>query len=243
MTENPNVPKSVDTPSYHVWTDALHARSLAVETNNDWDRGAYVRWAILSAWTAFESACEDALDESGFGNRFKDNLDAAIKKRGLTIIDWGHGDWQKILEIYQLRKDYTHLRVPQSRLLPAIQEAEEAIQVLRIGIIDIYEHAGKDRPNWVDADKMSGWKESGGFTVSVSTTVIHPGAREDDPNSVRIAYVYEGREYFTVVLPPGTDPTPALDKLVREIELPISAVRAYEGKTLITETLTPSRRS
>lgn len=243
MAHKPTVPKSVNTPSYHVWTDALHARSLAAETNDKWDRGAYVRWAILSAWTAFESACADALDESRFGYRFKEDLNAAIKKRDLTKIDWESRNWQKILEIQQRRNDYTHLRVPQSRLFLEEKEAEESIQALRIGIIDVYERANKPRPNWVDADAMPGWKISGGFTVSVSTTLIHAGANEDDPNSIRIAYVYEGKDYVTEVLPLGTDPKPVVDKLLREISLPISAVRVYEGKTLIEETLTPLRRS
>ena len=52
--------RSVDSPHYHVWTDALYARSLARSAKNDWDLGSHVRWCVQSAWTAFEMAAEDA---------------------------------------------------------------------------------------------------------------------------------------------------------------------------------------
>jgi hypothetical protein len=48
-----STPRSVDTTPYHIWTDALHALALARVTSNDWDRGTYVRWAILSACVTF----------------------------------------------------------------------------------------------------------------------------------------------------------------------------------------------
>lgn len=71
------VPKLVTSTHYHLWTDALHARALAAQSRNTWDRGAYVRWAVNTAWTVFETACEDALSTSGLGNRFKEKLDQA----------------------------------------------------------------------------------------------------------------------------------------------------------------------
>jgi hypothetical protein len=56
------LPKLVDTPHYHLWTDALHLRALAHHARNQWDRGTYVRSALIVAWTSLELACDDALD-------------------------------------------------------------------------------------------------------------------------------------------------------------------------------------
>ncbi len=55
--------KLVENNHYHLWTDALYARALSREANNRWDRGTYVRWALLTAWIALEIACQDALEE------------------------------------------------------------------------------------------------------------------------------------------------------------------------------------
>ncbi len=54
----------VDSLNYHLWTDALHGRALAREAENAWDRGTYVRWTVITAWTAFEVVCGDALNVS-----------------------------------------------------------------------------------------------------------------------------------------------------------------------------------
>jgi hypothetical protein len=53
--------RSVETPHYHVWTDALHARELARNTKDRWNRGSYVRWTIIAACTALEIACANYL--------------------------------------------------------------------------------------------------------------------------------------------------------------------------------------
>jgi hypothetical protein len=37
--------KLIENNHYHIWTDALHARALAHEASNRWDRGTYVRWS------------------------------------------------------------------------------------------------------------------------------------------------------------------------------------------------------
>ena len=73
-------PKIVEGPHYHLWTDALHARALAKQANNRWDRGTYVRWTVTTAWTVLEMACEDALETPGIGRRFKENRDAATPR-------------------------------------------------------------------------------------------------------------------------------------------------------------------
>jgi hypothetical protein len=97
------IPKLITTSHDHLWTDALHARELARQARNDWDRGAYVRWAVNTAWTAFESACGDALGATGLGNRFKEKMNGAISNLSLPALDWSQGLWQKVLKIYELR--------------------------------------------------------------------------------------------------------------------------------------------
>ena len=100
--------RSIESPHHNLWTDALHARELARGAINEWDRGTYVRWAITSAWTAFEITCETVLGCTGLGNRLKDNLNSALAQHGFNQPDWGYGLWHSVLHIYGLRKDYTH---------------------------------------------------------------------------------------------------------------------------------------
>ena len=135
--------RSVESPHYHIWTDALHARQLAREANNDWDRGTYVRWALSSAWTAFEGACEDALATQRLGNAFRRHLDRAFGQQGLPPLDWSKGLWYDVSRIYALRKDYVHPGTDQRRLFPPPSEADDAIRVLRAAIRDVYAQAGK----------------------------------------------------------------------------------------------------
>jgi hypothetical protein len=225
------IPRSVNTPHYHVWTDALHARQLARDTKNEWDRGTYVRWAIQSAWTAFEATCEVALETSGLGMRFKDHFDAAVRTKGLAPVDWGSGLWQKVRETYQLRKDYGHLLAPQKRLFAPVDEADFAIATLREATKALYLLLSQDAPKWVDDDNAFGWEGSGGSVAHA--TVIKAGVDEDDPGTIRVAYVYKRREFVTDVLPPGTDPEPFTEQLIESIIIPISEVRVYRGTDLV----------
>ena len=91
--------KLVDSLVYHIWTDALHGRELARQTTNAMNRGTYVRWAIMSAWAAFESACADALDAHGLGNDFRRNFDKAVVAKGLPAVIWGNGTWQRVMKV------------------------------------------------------------------------------------------------------------------------------------------------
>ena len=76
--------KLIDSTQYHLWSDALHARQLARTTTDDWDRGAYVRWAVNTAWTAFENYAADVLGAQGLGMRFKDRFDDALVAKSLS---------------------------------------------------------------------------------------------------------------------------------------------------------------
>lgn len=227
--------KLVDSPRYHLWTDALHARALARQTQDAWNRGTYVRWTVMSAWTAFEATCADILSAKGLGNRFKDGLDEAIKARNLAPIDWGQGLWQRVLTVYQWRKGYVHVpsTVNQARLVPALSEAEDAVVILRDAIKDIVSLAGAAPPQWVVDDSDAGWEprdRSRGFS-----RVIHGDADASDPDVVRIAFVYRDAEHESAIAPPGTDHKPLLDELIRLMNVPIEAVRAYRGSTLLED--------
>ena len=92
--------KVIDSIQYHVWSDALHARELARQTENPWDRGAYVRWAIQTAWTAFENVCMDTLGARNLGMRFKEHFkehfNEAVLAKGLAPVEWRKGIWQRL---------------------------------------------------------------------------------------------------------------------------------------------------
>ena len=125
--------KTIDSIQYHVWSDALHARELARHTESEWDRGAYVRWAIQTAWSAFVNVCTDSLQATGLGMRFKERFNEAIAAKSLPAVDWSHGIWQQVLQVYGIRKSFVHVvpSVSHQTLLSSVAEAEHAIAVLR----------------------------------------------------------------------------------------------------------------
>ena len=124
-----------------------------------------------------------------------------------------------------------HPGVPQDRLFAPVQEADKAISVLREAIRDLYSRVGTPAPEWIDDDDNPVAPKGG----TAHATLLHAGVREDDPGTIRITYVYKGAEYESDLLPPGTDPSSLLHDLIRRILVPISAVRAYSGNTLIEE--------
>ena len=233
------IPKLITTSHYHLWSDALHARALAHQARNDWDKGTYVRWTVNTAWTAFETACEDALGASGLGNRFKEKMNDAVSALSLPSLNWGTGIWQKVLSIYALRKDYVHVAIPQTRLFAPVTEADEGINVLRESTKAIYAHVGKRPPTWIDDDYDRGWDDGGGSIGH--PTVRRQNADESDPNVVKIAYVYKGNEYVSEILPPGTNPELYIEDLLGNLVVPISAVRIYRGNTLLEDRTIPMR--
>lgn len=224
--------RSVESSEYHVWTDALHARELARQTPDRWDRGSYVRWSITSAWTAFEMACALAVGASAVGKRFKDELNGALEGRGVRL-DWGSGIWQRVSEVQQLRIDYAHRHLPQARLFAETTEAERVIVHLRRALHDLYQQLGEPSPPWIDVDTSAGWE--GPPRAIASATVLRQGAREDDPNAIRVVYVYRGKETVSEVLPADGDWQSVMRQLIETVVIPISTVRAYRGAELIRE--------
>jgi hypothetical protein len=231
-------PRSVETPHYHIWTDALHARRLARDAGNEWDRGTYVRWAIASAWTAFESTCEYLTGASGLGIRFKERLNEALDAKVVPRPNWGSGLWHDVLAIYRLRKDYVHPSVAQARLFAPLSEAEEAIATLRLAIKDMYVRVGAALEAWPDDDEdaIDPRKDS-----IAHATVVRAGVTRE--TGLRICYVMSGREYESEVTRPDEDHIALMEDLLRKIRVPISAVRAYRGNELIDEITVKMRGS
>ena len=227
-------PKFVDSPHYHLWTDALHGRALAREAKNKWDRGTYVRWTVVTAWTVFERACEDALGAHGIGNRFRCNLDSAIARKCLPPLDWSRGTCQQVIEVQKNRKDYVHVRIAQEDLFAEVDKADRAIHILRKAMKAIYVHARKEPPIWLDDDDDRGW-ERGETSSVISGYISEAGVEESTPDVVRITYLRKGTEHPHRLCRPGTDPQPLVDELIRNILVPITAVRAYKGRELIVE--------
>jgi len=230
--------KVLSTSQYHLWTDALHARALATQADRAGDvvdSGTYVRWTIITAWICFEAVCEEALGVCGLGYAFKRTLDDSIEKHGIDPIDWSKGLWQQVEVIHQLRKDYIHVALPQERLLASVYEADNAVSVLREAIKDVHKRVEKPGPTWVEDDSAKELSLTSAVSVSGAGTTLKRGAKTDDPNAVRITYVLKGKEIVDEIWPPGTEVKPRLFDLLRRLQEPVSAVRAYCGEKLICE--------
>lgn len=234
--------KVIDSIQYHVWSDALHARQLARQTESPWDRGAYVRWAIQTSWTAYENVCTDALEVKGLGMRFRSVFDEAVAKKGLLRVNWGEGIWQDVLQVYGMRKDIVHVvpSISREKLMAPLSQADQAISVLRNGIRAVSDLVGLPHPPWVTDDSDPGW-QGRGSGVTAEAYFVRAGARKDDPECIRITYVLRGREHLNEIAPPDTPPGPMLDKLICSLNIPVEAVRAYRGKELLEERKTNMR--
>jgi hypothetical protein len=226
-------PKIVESSHYHLWTDALHARALAKQALNRWDRGTYVRWSITTAWTVLEMACEEALGASGIGRRFKENLDAACVEKGVAAISWGAGVWQRVAALHGARKDFVHINATQEKLFPPSTDADDAISIVRDAVSDIFARAGKACPPWLQDDDDKGW-DSGQRTMG-HLAEDHRGGDPQGADTIRISYEYKGREYDSALLPAGEDHGPHIEALIQNLRIPVSAVRAYKGKALLYE--------
>lgn len=230
-------PTLVDSTQCHLWTDALHVRQLAHDTPNRWDRGTYVRLCVVLAWSALEIACQEALNTPEIGYRFKDNLDRAIADGSLPPLDWSQGIWQDVRRIQGLRKSCVHKFTSLADMFPESSVADDAIAVVRLAIGGIFDHATVSRPAWIDFDNSHGWAGHSGVSDSATETLITAGVSLDDPTAVRLCFVARGVEHLSSVHPQGFDYANEVDRLVRAVNIPITAVRVYEGKTLVRELL------
>lgn len=232
----PHIPKLVDGNHYLLWTDALHARQLARQANSKWDRAAYVRWSILLTWTVIEIACQDSMEEPRISYSFRQNLDKRIAEKNLPPLDWQRGVWHKVSQLQNLRKDIAHRFSNQSHLFPDHSIAEFALSVSRDAIKDIYNHAGKQEPPWIDDDADPGWTgESTQSHVGMAnlTKVTKDASNEDDP--VKVCYFVNDEEKISDIIGLNDDPKPFIDELLQNARVPISRVRVIRGETVLFE--------
>ena len=225
------MPTIVDSTQCHLWTDALHARQLAREALNKWDRGTYVRMCVTTSWTALEVACQDALACADIGYSFKVNLDRAIAAASLPSIEWSTGIWQRVRLLQELRKSYVHRFTSLSDMFPLAAVAEDAIETVREAIENIFAHVGRPAPTWTGLDEARGWQARSSFGTATLTT-CHAGVRMDDPLTVRVFMVIDGEEKLTKVLPAGYDPSQEVNHLLQNVRVPISGIRVYENGEL-----------
>ena len=198
-----------------------------------------MRWTVASAWTAFEMACLEATGAPELGIRFKDRLSEAIDHIGGKRPDWSQGLWQRVLTLYGNRKDYVHGGIPQERLFAEVVEAETAITVAREAVKAVFALAGKGAPDWVD-DDANPEAPRGAHAFG---TVTRAGVDPLDPNRVRVAFWFDGRERECEVMPPGSDPIPVMEGVLKETLVPLSRICAYRGDDLIEDWVVRMRGS
>jgi len=222
----------IDTPHYHLWTDALHARALANQANNHWDRGTYVRWAIITGWSVLEMACRHALEDHKIGYSFKRDVDNTIEAKGFHKLDWSKGTWQNVTSLQSVRKSYVHVNIPQQDLFPPTETADWAVSTIREAVKAIYLHCQKCEPIWVNDNQDRGWDKG---SISIGHMTLTQSGAQNNTEAIRIAYVYKEKEYVSNVCVQGTDYEDLMNELLKRINIPISAVRAYRGNELIKE--------
>lgn len=224
--------KYVDSNHYHLWSDALHARALAHQTKNRWDRGTYIRWCINTAWTVLEMSCQDALDDNNISYSFQKNLNEALKAKSFPKLKWGEGLWQNITQIQELRKDSVHRFANEVNLFPEASIGDMVIDVIRKAIVDIYQHTGNKVPKWVADDDDPGWDKGVSFVHTIGTV---KGADMNDPCSILIKYIYQDREYVSDVLPPEYDWQSRFETLIEGIRVPITKAIVCQGDKILKE--------
>lgn len=227
-------PVVIDSTQCHLWTDALHARALAREAKNKWDRGTYVRFCVTTVWIALETSCQDALNDKSIGYSFRKNIDSAIANNNFEAIDWSQGIWQKLVQVHSIRKDYIHRYLSLDDMFPASSVADNAILVVRDAIKDVYRLAGKTHPDWLEILDVKGWDTQPQFGMP-TLSQAHFGADFNDPNTRRIFIVVSGEEKLTSVFPMGHDTSVEVEQLLKNVNVPIEAVRIYEAGTLVAD--------
>lgn len=236
--------KLITSKQYHIWTDALHARTLARQSDNEWNRGAYVRWAVNTAWTAFEVVCEYITGDSsgGITLRFPERLNEVLVKMKFTPLDCGKGIWQEVAKLYGERKKYTHKGRTEDILFPALSIAEDAISVIRKAVIDLHLRTHKEPPDWVNDDTDYGLTASLVKFYSPSMHQTHLGAKEYPyKEKIRIVIVSQGKEIETDSFPPGAPYKPRIQQLKTGSTTPMTEIRVYQGDTLIERYKVPIR--
>jgi hypothetical protein len=231
-----------DLKRYHIWTDALHARELARTTQGFWDRGAYVRWSVTSAWTTFEAVAGAALNYS-LGGNFKSKLKNALAKHEIPL-DWQLSPWADIGELYDAaRNRFVHSA---KEPLPPLELAEHAVETVRKGIREVYTLLDRAVPRWIDQDTAAGWQGRRGMFGTGYLTV--QGADPTSPDTIVGGYI-DGKGVFCPLYyeKPDSDPVQIAEKVLEALNISsgATAVRvlrvASPGSPLYEEKLATRR--
>lgn len=235
------LPRVILDNRHHLWTDVLHARVLATQTGDRWDRGSYVRWAVVFACIVLEASCQDALGDPRISYRFRENLDRAIRNRGLPPLTWGSGIWQEVTKLRRLRDSYVHRFASEDQLFQETSQATWAIDVVRGGSLAIYAHTGAAPPEWLAEDADRGWQGPGSRGSFAHASVIRAGVDRNAPDTIRVAYVCDGHEHDSEWMAADGDYEAEVLRLLRGSKVPISEIRVYQGDRCIRSIVTRMR--
>jgi hypothetical protein len=233
--------KVVRDPHYHIWTDALHLRELGRQTTDRWDRGTYVRAAVVMAWTAFETALQDVFPTRRLGERFRRNLDDALDQAGLQPLDWGQGVWQRVAALNAQRVDYVHRPTSDIDLFPDTSVVDDALETIRAALRDLYRRTAKKPPAWIDDDSDRGWLRQGHSLDSAYVTVAKAGVDREDPNTLKVTFTDARGEHIDGYHPPDCDPEELAADLLERVRVPISRITVYRGNLVEIDREFPMR--
>lgn len=225
--------KIVESPHHHLWTDALHARTLSHQAKNKWDKGTYVRWAVTTSWTVLVIACQDALNDKDIFYRFRVNVDGAILMGAFPPLDWGSGVWQRVRKLQKQRRSYIHRFLAQNDLFQEAIIADDAIAVVREAVVAIYQHVKRPAPTWIHDDDDRGWDT--GKQGGTAQTETHERADREEPGSIHIRFCHGEEESTAHVLPGGVDYMPYVEDLLKRASVQISKIEVYQADELIYE--------
>ena len=126
-------------------------------------------------------------------------------------------------------------------MFPDRSVADDAVAVVRAAIASIFDHAAIARPGWIEFDQSHGWAGRSGASDVAHASVIAGGVSPDDRAAIRVCYVADHVEHVSGIYPPGFDYANELDRLIKAVRIPITAIRVYNGQTLVREMLVHMR--
>ena len=125
-------------------------------------------------------------------------------------------------------------------MFPDSSVADNAIEVVREAIKDIYLRSGKEYPEWVDIREVKGWDKQSQFGMA-TVSQTHLGSSFEDPNTKRIYIVINSEEKLTSVFPSGHDTSKAVAELLQSVNVPIESIRVYDCGELVEDNIVMMR--
>lgn len=219
-----------DDPHFHLWTDALHAKALAHQSKNDWNRGTYVRWCIITTSIVFEMMCSQAL-KIRITRDLKGTVNNELKRKGLELISWEKGIWKEMSDCIDLRNEYIHRNTSQKILFPELVKSDIVINAVKDAAEHLFMLVGKSFPQWFQVVDDKGWEE--GQNAMCHASAIIAGADQASPTTLRIAYVWNNLEKNAYYLPQDSNYMTYLESLMNNVNVAVSGFKVYQGDNLI----------